>query len=220
MKEFKLRASASGKMLTATGRVSNAETPRTFVKEWLISQITGKQKVIDSKYFRRGIESEALAIKRVGKYLVKNEQFFENEYFTGTPDVITVDTVIDTKCSWDCFTFPFFMKTPPIEYVSQLQVYMHLTGKRKAILAYCLENGTMEQINQLAWKKAKDTGSDEPTIEHWDEAESDLNYDHLSDELRMKQFHLEYDHEMIDNLIQGVIFGREYIKELLTHINI
>ena len=113
------------------------------------------------------------------------------------------------------------MKDPPIQYVAQLQVYMNLTGKRKAILAYCLENGTMEQINSLAWKKAKDDGADEPKIDHWDTAESELNYDNLSPELRIEKLEIEYDEDMINNLIEGVKFGREYIKnELLTQIKL
>lgn len=221
MKEFKIRASKASILLTAGGKTSCAQTPKTYIEEWLISEITGKNKVIQSKYLRRGNESENLAIARVGKDLVKNEQYYENDYFTGTPDVITEDTVIDTKCSWDCFTFPFFMQEPPIAYVAQLQVYMNLTGKRKATLAYCLENGTMEQINSLAWSKAKEVGADEPTIEHWDSAESDLNYDHLPDHLRIKKFEIEYNEDMIKNLIDGVIFGRNYIKnELLTQVKL
>ena len=221
MKEFKIRASKASFLLTAGGKTSVAQTPKTYFEEWLISNITGKHKVIDSKYLRRGIESEEFAIARVGKELVKNKQYFENDYFKGTPDIITDDCVIDTKCSWDAFTFPFFIKEPPIQYVAQLQVYMNLTGKRKAILAYCLENGTMEQINSLAWKKAKDDGADEPKIDHWDTAESELNYDNLSPELRIKKFEIEYDEDMINNLIEGVKFGREYIKnELLTQIKL
>ena len=99
MKEFKIRASKASILLTAGGKTSCAQTPKTYIEEWLISEITGKNKVIQSKYLRRGNESENLAIARVGKDLFKNEQYYENDYFTGTPDVITEDTVIDTKCS-------------------------------------------------------------------------------------------------------------------------
>lgn len=216
MKEFKIRASAASKLLTATGKMSKAETPRTYIKEWLISEITGKRKSIESKYLRRGIESEYLAIERISKKLgielKKNEKYFEDEFFTGTYDTITKDCVIDAKCSWDAFTFPYFMEKPPLVYVGQLQIYMELTGVRKAKLAYCLENGTDEQINKLAWQKAHEVGADEPTIEHWDEAEKDLNYDHLDDDLRIRIFDIDYDSEMIENLKNGVVFWREYIK--------
>lgn len=221
MKQFKLRASAGGNMLTSKGAMSKAETPKTFIKEWYITQLTGKRKVINSKYLRRGIESENLAIERVNKDLVKNEQFFENEYFTGTPDIVTDDTIIDVKCSWDAFTFPFFMKEPPMNYLTQLQIYMELTGKRKAKLCYCLENGTTEQINQLAWQKAKDEGLDEPSIENWDDADKDLNYDHLPENLRIKSFDIEYNADMIESLKESVEFARGYIeKELAPFVGI
>ena len=123
MKEFKIRASKASVLLTAGGKTSVAQTPKTYFEEWLISNMTGKHKVIDSKYLRRGIESEEFAIAKVGKDLIKNKQYFENDYFIGTPDVITEDTVIDTKCSWDAFTFPFFMKYPPIQYVAQSMLF-------------------------------------------------------------------------------------------------
>ena len=93
---------------------------------------------------------------------------------------------------------------------------MELTGKRKAKLCYCLENGTMEQINQLAWQKAKDEGLDEPSIENWDEADKDLNYDHLPEKLRIKSFEIEYNSEMIESLKESVEFAREYIETELA----
>jgi hypothetical protein len=216
MKQFKIRASKGSVLLTAKGAVSKAETPRSYIKEWLISQVTGKEKQISSKYLRRGIESENLAIERVQKLykteLKKNEEYFENEFFTGTPDILVDDEVIDVKCPWDAFTFPFFMKEPPIIYVVQLQIYMNLTGKRKAKLIYCLENGTNEQIDKLSWEKARENGNSEPSINDWDEAEAELNYDHLDDYLRMKIFEIEYNEEIISNLKEGVLYWREYIE--------
>ena len=220
MKKFKIRASSGVKLLTAGGKFSKAETPKTLVKEWLISELTGKIKSIESKCLRRGVEVEDLAIERISKKLSidlkKNEDYFENEFFTGTPDVIAKDCVIDAKSSWDCFTFPYFMTSPPLIYVAQLQIYMDLTGLKKAKLAYCLENGTEEQINKLAWQKAHEVGGDEPTIEHWDQAEKDLNYDHLEDDLRIKIFNIDYDLIMINNLKDGVAFWRESIEKELS----
>jgi len=203
MRQFKMRASASSKLLTAKGAVSKGETPRTMQREWFVSELTGKFKRIESKYFRRGNSMEDYSIKRIGKG-IKNEEYFENEYFCGTPDILTEDTVIDAKTPWDCFTFPFFMTEPPIEYVSQLQVYMDLTGRRKAELSYCLENGSEEQIDKLMWKFAKEDELDEPSIENYDKAFAELNYDHLPDEIRIKTFKFEYDPKMIEALKEGV----------------
>lgn len=218
MRDFKIRASAASKLLTAKGATSKGQTPKTYQKEWLISELTGKEKRIESKYFRRGNDMEDDSIKRIGKG-VKNEKYFENDFFTGTPDILTEDTVIDAKTPWDTFTFPFFMTEPPIEYVAQLQVYMELTGRKKAELSYCLESGSEEQINSLMWSFAKEDETDEPTIEHYEKAEEELNYDHLAPELRIKTFKIDYDPKMIEALKEGVLLGREYIKELLKQIN-
>ena len=217
MKKFKQRASKGSVLLTAKGAVSKAETPKSYVKEWLISEVTGKYKSIDSKYLRRGIVQEDLAIERISKFLgfdlKKNEEYFEDEYFTGTPDIITEDCIIDAKCSWDAFTFPYFMEEPPMTYLVQLQIYMELIGVKKAKLAYCLENGIEEQINKLAWSKSN---GEEPTIEHWDEAEKELNYDHLPDHLRIKTFDIDYNEGIINNLKSGIVYWRNIIDAELT----
>lgn len=221
MKEFKLRAS-KGSVLLQTGKMGAGT--KTYVKEWLISQLTGKEKRIDSKYLKSGIEREPESLVRASKHfgieLVKNTNQLENEFFTGEFDAKTDDMVIDVKSAWDAFTFPLFETEPEKGYVRQLQIYMDLTGLKKASLVYCLENGTEEMIESLSWKIAKEKGSDEPTIEHWDKAEAELNYDHLPDEMRIKVFSFERDEELIINMKQSVVDCRSYIeKELLPIIN-
>lgn len=221
MKEFKLRAS-KGSVLLQTGKMGAGT--KTYVQEWLISELIGKRKRIDSKYLKSGIERETLAIERASRYfgvpLEKNETQLENDFFTGEYDTKTKDTVIDTKCSWDAFTFPLFMTEPDKGYVRQLQIYMALTGFKKASLVYCLENGTEDMIESLSWKIAKEQGAEEPDIDHWEQAEKELNYDHLPDEMRIKVFNFEKDDELIKNMEQAVLDCREYIKnELLTQIN-
>ena len=103
---------------------------------------------------------EESAIERVANYygcdLEKNEINLENEFFTGTYDAKNLERVIDTKVPFDAFTFPFFVEKPDTDYYAQLQIYMELTGLKKASLCYCLENGSDEQIERLSWQIAKD----------------------------------------------------------------
>lgn len=225
MKKFKIRASAAGKLLT-NGRAKDSmgETAKTYIKEWVISQITGKEKDIKSKYLSRGKDMECAAIERVSKYycteLEKNETFLENEYFCGTYDAKNFERVIDTKVPFDCFTFPYFISEVDPDYYAQLQVYMDLTGLKKASVCYCLENGSNEQIERLSWQIAKDKLMDEPEIEEWDEAEKQLSYDHISDDLRIRVYEFEYDAELIEKLKSRVIEARSYIEnELVNKIN-
>lgn len=226
MRQFKIRASASGKLLT-NGRAKDSmgETAKSYIKEWLISEITGKEKDIQSKYLSRGNEMEEAAIKRVAKHynceLTKNEEHLENDFFCGTFDAKNSDRVIDTKVPFDCFTFPFFIAEIDSDYYAQLQVYMNLTGLKKASVCYCLENGSEEQIEKLSWKIAREKKKDEPDMEEWEEAEKLLSYDHLPDNLRIKVYEFEYDEELIEKLKSRVIQAQNYIEnELLTQIKI
>ena len=226
MRLFKCRASAIGKILTndRSGKAMG-ETAKSYAKEWLIAEITGKQKDIKSKYLSRGNDMESSAIERVAKHynceLEKNEINLENEYFTGTFDTKTEIRVIDTKVPFDAFTFPFFVSIIDPDYYGQLQIYMDLTGLKKASLCYCLENGSHEQIERLSWQIAKELDKEEPDIDDWEEAEKRLSYDHLPDEMRIKVYEFEYDEAYITKAKQRVIETREYIKnELLTQIKL
>ena len=226
MKQFKCRASQIGKILTndRSGKAMG-ETAKSYIKEWLISEITGKEKEITSKYLSRGNAMEQAAINRVAKHynceLKKNEINLENDFFTGTYDAKNFERVIDTKVPFDCFTFPFFITDPDKDYYGQLQIYMNLTGLKKASLCYCIENGSDEQIEKLSWKIAKDREKDEPDMEEWDEAEKILSYDHLPDEMRIKVFEFDYDEAFIEKAKERVLESRKYIEtELLTQIKI
>lgn len=220
MRDFKLRASKVG-VLLQNGKMGAGT--KTYVQEWLISELTGKTKRIDSKYLRSGVERELASLKRASKYfgveLTKNETQLENDFFTGEFDAKTDDMVIDVKSSWNPFTFPLFEKEPDKGYVRQLQIYMDLLDFKKASLVYCLENGTEEMIESLSWKIAKEEGAEEPDITHWEKAEKELNYDHLPEEMRIKVYSFERDDELISNMKQAVLDCRNYIKnELLTEL--
>lgn len=226
IKQFKCRASCGGKLLTndRSGK-SMGETAKSYLKEWVVSELTGKEKDIKSKYLSRGKVMESTAIERASKYygceLEKNEIQLENEYFTGTYDAKNFERVIDTKVPFDAFTFPFFVTEPDSSYYAQLQIYMELTGLKKASLVYCLENGSDEQIQRLSWDIARDLSKDEPDIEEWDIAENQLSYDNLPDNLRIKVFEFEYDKAFIEQLEIRVLQARKYIEtELLTQIKL
>lgn len=219
MKQFKCRASQIGKLMTndRSGKAIG-ETAKSYIKEWYISEITGKQKEIKSKYFERGNSMEIFAIDRVSKHygcrLQKNEIQLENDFFTGTYDARTIDRVIDTKVPFDAFTFPFFENAIDKDYYSQLQIYMNLTGLEKASLCYCLENGSPEQIEKLSWQIARDLGKDEPDIKDWDLAEKNLDYSHLPDNLRIKVFEFEYDETFIEKAKERVLESRLYLETI------
>lgn len=197
---FKIRASGAGYLMTSPRSKTEllSETTKTYLHEWAKEQIYGVRKNINSKYLTKGIELEDQAIDKTIEWLdlpfaIKNEQFFENEFFTGTPDLIVGDVVYDTKCSWDCFTFPLFDKEIPTKnYFYQLQVYMELLGLKEAKLVYVLLN-TPE--NLPSW-------------------EDKHNYNSLDKKYRIKTFEVNYQPEVIDQLKEKVILANQYLQTL------
>jgi hypothetical protein len=201
--EFKLRASAAGKLMTNPRKKGEvlSETTKTYLQDWTKEQIYGVKHVITSKYLTKGIEVEndsiAFAEKVLGwNFAVKNEESYDDDFFTGTPDVIFPrEKVVDIKSSWDCFTFPLFAdEVPNKDYFYQLQVYMHLTGLKEAELVYVL----METPEDL-------------THVHYD-------YSEVKPEHRVKVFPIQYDEEVIDQLHTRIIDSRNYINQLLKTI--
>lgn len=199
LKEFLCRASAGGKLATNPRSKSEtlSETTKSYVKDWIKEQIYGYRNEIKSKYLDKGLQLEDKAIDRTIQALdipfgIKNEKYFEDEYFCGTPDLIVDGVVYDTKCSWDCFTFPLFeTEIPTKDYFYQLQIYMHLTGCKKAKLVYVLLN-TPES---LTYEQPKD-------------------YSGLANKYTVKSFDVEYDEAVINDLKERVKEVREFIKTI------
>lgn len=179
-----------------------SQTSKTFAKEWMKENIYGYRKEIQSKYLEKGTVLEDIAIDKAIEWLdlpfvIKNEKSFEDEFFTGTPDLILENEVIDIKCSYDCFTFPLFEEELPTDdYYYQLQVYMHLTGKKKGRVVYVLLN-TPEEI--APWEEEKD-------------------YDDLDKKYRVKSYEFDFDEKVIEDLKEKVLLTREYLKEITKWI--
>jgi hypothetical protein len=196
---FKCRASGGGDLMTNPRSKSEtlSETTKTFAENWIKESIYGIKKEISSKYLTKGIELEDEAIDKAIDWLnlpftIKNEKFFEDDFFTGTPDLILEDEVLDIKNSWDAFTFPLFDKEIPTKsYFYQLQIYMHLTGKKKARLVYLLLN-TPERLTY----------------------EPQHKYDSVDKKYRIKTFSINYDSELIKEMQTRVETVRQYIKTI------
>jgi hypothetical protein len=197
MQEFKIRASGAGQVMTNPRSKSEliSKTTLTFVENWLKERLYGYQQEIRSKYIDKGNQLEDLAIDTAIElldleFILKNTDTFEDEFFTGTPDLVTSDEVLDVKCSWDAYTFPLFDdEIPTKDYYYQLQVYMHLTGKKKARLVYVLLDTPETMIYEIK-----------------------REYGHLDNSLRIKTFDVTYDPEVISELQNRVKTIREILK--------
>ena len=196
LKEFKIRCSAISLIMTEPRSKSEtlSQTCISYLEQWVKEQLYNTKKQINSKYLTKGNEVEIEAIeyyadvKDLG-FVLKNQDYFENDFITGTPDLITNGVVYDFKSSWDCFTFPLFETKVDKNYEAQLQGYMALTGFKKAKLVYTLQNTP----DELQW--------DEP-----------IDYSIYPDNLRIKEFEIEFDADFIERVNNRVIECRNYIN--------
>jgi hypothetical protein len=201
---FKIRCSQIGRIMSEprskadkeAGKLS--ETTKSYVHEWLTEQIYGVRKTISSKYIDKGNQMEDDAIDLLalhhGEFYQKNEQYFNNDFITGTPDIITESEILDTKCVWDCFTFPLFdTELSNKDYYWQMQGYMELCGKQAARVCYMLMNTPIE----LAFSEL-----------------DQKDYTELPLTKRIKEFDVFYDGDDQNKIEQRVIQIRNYIEGL------
>lgn len=218
IKEFKIRCSGIGKIMGVRGL---GKTGQSFCEDWLKEQIYGRRKEFSSKHTQKGNDVEDASIEFAAEQLdygmlFKNEKFFNDDFFTGTPDVILPDHVIDIKSSWDCFTFPAFDKDiPNKDYFYQLQGYMHLTGVRKAKLIYCLmdtpENIIFSEVRSYCYKNGVEEGDNEI----YEQIYKRMTYADIAPKDRIKVFEIDYDPDVIVTIKLRVEECRNYINTLI-----
>lgn len=183
-------------MTNARKKGELSKTTQTYCQEWLKEQIYGTRKQIYSKYMDKGIQLEMSAIAFVENYynydfLIKNERHFESDFLTGTPDIILHDCIRDTKCSWDCFTFPLFDSEVDKNYYWQMQGYMALTGRNVAYVDYVLLD-TPEELDMNA-----------------------ASYSDIDLKYRIKTFEIKRDNNAILSIYERVKECRNYINQLI-----
>lgn len=234
MKQFKIRCSQIGQIMSDPRSVAGkkagvlSKTAQSYCDRWIMEQVYNRTKEFANKYTIKGNEVEESSIDFIATQLgypmlFKNEQFFENEYMTGTPDVLppNSDLVIDAKNSWDWSTFPYLEEDIPTkDYWWQGQGYMNLTGRTEYNLCYVLSNTPLDLIEREAYWRSKNAGFDEIDMDIYKEMDYQLAYDDLDDKLRFKKYEFGYESDAVELVIQRVIQCREYISNKLKSLNI
>ena len=153
--------------------------------------------------------------------MIKNDKQFENDYFTGEPDIIppNIDLVIDAKNSWSWESFPILEEEiPTLDYYWQLQGYMSLTDRHHAKLVYVLSDTPQHLIEREARRYCYDNGFEELDIDIYNKFLADMTYTDVSNNLKIKVFDIERSNEDIVLAKNKVIECREYISTLLNQI--
>jgi hypothetical protein len=197
MKQFKIRASQIGKIMGNAKKAGELSAGCiTFLKEWYAEQMYGDREEIKSKYCDKGNACEDDAIDFVAEitglgFLMKNEKSFENEYITGTPDVLVNGEILDTKCSWNGKTFlDSITDELNTDYEWQIRGYMNLTGYGKGRVCYCL--------------------MDTPDFVNYGNA---VSYSTVQNKARYFEFFVDYDEEKDRAIIEKVEKCREWLNE-------
>ena len=233
---IKFRASQIGKIMTnpKTNEKKEAGDPsegaKTYCTELFINLKYGRYKDIESKYITKGLEVEQDSINMFARvsntFVVKNEQYFENDYFTGTPDIILPDSILDVKSVWDLFTFysnhPDKIKK---QYAYQLLTYMDLTGRKKSALEYCLittpEMLIMDELGRLQWKMGIIDYSNPIFVEASEKLEKNLRFDDIPETERILEVPVEYDETVINEMKRKVELCRYWMnKELFKVVKV
>lgn len=219
---MKIRSSAIGKLMS-TPRTKGeilSETAKTYIQDLFKEKELGIAREFWSRYTDKGLQMEDEAIDFAGQvlgweFVVKNEESFENDWITGTPDVLTKTLLADIKCSWDGNTFPLFdTELKNKDYFWQMQGYMWLTGLEQAELVYCLMDTphqiVEDEVRRAHWK----AGLIDEDIDLREAVQSQHTFSHLPNNLRIKRFIVERNEDAIDNIKEKVELAREYYEQL------
>lgn len=183
-------------------------------------QTTGRRKKIESFYIEKGLKTEELSISLYSsvyeKFYRKNKERISNGFVIGEIDFDDEkeDIVIDTKSSFDIFTFDETIATGTKKlYYWQGQGYMWLKNRKHFRLAYCLNNTPSEIIFRLKNNlKYKFIGSPEEYEDACREIDELHNYDDLPEKRKIRVYDIERNDEDINRLKTAIPHFREYLK--------
>jgi hypothetical protein len=198
-----------------------SQTAKTYIEELAKEYLFGIKKVFKSRYTDKGNEVEEKAIELTEdvlgfEFLTKNEDYYQNDYIKGTPDIITTSLVIDVKSSWSGDTFPFFeTELPNKDYYYQVMGYMWLTGKKNALISYCLINTPEEIVNDEIRRTAWGKYEIEPSEETIRDVMAIHSFDHIPKHRRVKAFHVEYNEGVVNEMKTRIEHCRTYFNELI-----
>lgn len=225
---IKIRASQVGQIMAEPKLKSDkeagllSETAKTYIKQLYRESKYNRRKGLVNKYIEKGLYNEEQAIDMLSEFdksfYVKNEKFFENDFITGTPDIIT-DIIIDIKCSFDLWTFPFADDKVNAMYYWQMQSYMALCDKQKAKLAYVLTDtpGFMikRELSQLMYKICVNPDdSEERLTEMYSRVEREMKFEDVPLKDRICTFEIQRNDTDIDRIYKQVEKCRKFYETL------
>lgn len=204
-----------------------SETCKTRLnQEWTI-QTSGRTKDIKNKFINKGLDLEEEAITQYSLFTSslwkKNKEERSNDWvITHGCDSFDEECVIDTKVSWDIFSFDNnrFKKLNPL-YYWQLQIYCWLWNRPTGRLVYSLLNTPEYLIRTEEKRLSYDLfGMPEPESDDQQaifiEACNELRHNHIYDDLELSRKIQVYEVKRNDDHIDML---KTRIKECRYYLN-
>lgn len=215
---LRIRASALGKIMTGSRDKNDplGATCKSALRDIFIAENYGRERDFESMMIEKGNENENTGITMLSEslrtFFKKNEKFYQNDYFSGTPDIIDDGRVFDIKCNWSLHTF--FDAELTSQYEWQGRVYMELTGCEFFNLVYVLtdtpEKLIQQQVNKILYKASEDVSRDEIEVA----VRKELTFPDIPFEKRIKIFNIKHDPELIKKAKDKIDLCRGYYKTL------
>jgi len=193
---------------------------KTYVQEVWNEHHYSFRKQFSNKYTRKGHELEGRSISVLMEYLdtfgVKNDEYLENDYIGGTPDVRLDNPKVTIDVKNVYFPDGLNIHTPEVEdtnYIWQMHAYNWLDGKEKGYIARILMNPPEEQLRGQIWDHWRASeGVGEPTEDFSAEVEQMYDFENrvpLNDRIRL--FEVNTTEDDIKAMIKAVeLFREEY----------
>jgi hypothetical protein len=200
-----------------------SETCKTYLQEVFIREKYGRKKDVSSKYMEKGtlVEEDSITLLSIfyNTFYKKNERNFQNEFISGTPDIILEEKIIDIKSSWDIFTF-FNSKKDVLNksYYWQLQGYMALTGCKEAELVYCLVDTPKHILESekrsLAYKLGVGSEDNQKSKYLFENIEKNGTFSDIPIEEKIFIQKIEKNDSDIEKMYKKIEICRDYLKNV------
>lgn len=186
-------------------------TAKSAVRKIVKFDLFGYRDFEGNKYTEKGIALEEQAIKLSGRKrglpLKKNTERRENDWITGECDIYVPSRklIIDTKCSWDIGSHPFFAdeaeeKAKKAGYDAQMQGYMWLWDCDEAQIDFVLPT-PYDQLSSY----------DDPN-RYIDLVEQ------IPQEKRITTVTIKRDQKVIEKIKERVEIAQEYYQQLIQEM--
>ncbi|HHF1961190.1 TPA: translocation protein TolB precursor [Haemophilus influenzae] len=216
MEMYQLKARCSGLadlMVKPKSGNGISATAKSAVRKIVKYDLFGYQDFEGNKYTEKGIALEEQAIKLSGRKrglpLKKNTERRENDWITGECDIYVPSRklIIDTKCSWDISSHPFFAdeaeeKAKKAGYDAQMQGYMWLWGCDEAQIDFVLLPTPYDQLSS------------------YDDSSRYIDLvEQIPQEKRITTVTIKRDEKIIEKIKERVEIAQEYYQQLIQEMS-